>query len=146
MPVVISKEDLTGAIKTATATATPIPTNTLTQINEILRTADMLLKNPMVQRLLVRFGSKLGFGISPQNNPTSITTSTSQLNPENTYTLILNTVDSIMKVAGDIPLSMVKDYLEKNKESVTKLIADSLKPKPLEPKKVVMTDGTKPKS
>jgi len=123
LAVVLSAEDL------KTKVSTPIPTNTLSQINEVLKTADMLLKNPVVQNVIYRFTSRFGNPISTtQTNPTS------KLNSESVYTMLLSTITSIMNVAGDIPLSQVKDYLVNNKPTVLSLIEKALSGENVKPK------------
>jgi len=147
MAIVISKEDLKGVVTTAgkVATATPIPTGTtgtLTQINQILTQVDILLKNPMVQQFLVRIGSR--YGLIPKTNPpptpvtpqtpATDTKSNPQLNPENIYSMILGSIDAILKFKGNITLTQLKTEMTTNKVAIIELIKKSV------------SDGNKPKS
>jgi len=139
MAITISKEDLKTAVATATNVATPIPTGTtgtLTQINQILTQVDILLKNPMVQQFLIRIGGK--YGLVPKTNSPEPKVevkpiATNPLNPENIYSMILGSIDAILKFKGNITLTQLKTEMTTNKIAIIELIKKSVE------------DGNKPK-
>lgn len=126
MATVISKEDLKDIVKTgvSTATATPLPTGTLGQVTSFLNQLDLLLKNPLVQNLIMRFAGRFGLNPIPQNNPISSPTIATPT-AENVYQTILGSINTILKLKGDMPLSQLKTELITNKENVIKLISKS---------------------
>lgn len=126
MAVILSKEDL---IRTASVPATPlgspISKSNLDKASDILDKVNLVLNNQLVQNIIGKVLAKYGLG-QAQNNPSAILNNPSpSQSPEIIYGKIVSTINGILSVAGDLPLSQVKDYMINNKEQVVKMIANA---------------------
>lgn len=124
MVVVIKKEDLLPVAPMPTAVGTG---STLDKATALINQIDVLTRNPFIQGLLTRLLSKFGLAQNPTSSQPSLQTSQPiDLNAENIYTLVLEAVDTILKMFGDLPLSKVKEQLIANKDQVVRMIGEKV--------------------
>jgi len=153
LAIIVSKKELLETLPTVKKTVPTRPLSNLEKANQLLKTVDMLLKNQFVQGTLNRVLNR--FGIQPlQQQPTSLDakvekkveplkkklqkeidkeTKVNNPNPfdaNEIYNTIVKTVETVLSLKGDMPLSELKTQMEINKEALIELIKNAVnKPK-----------------
>ncbi len=124
----ITKEDIIKVIKIKPKTGNAGVDNAV----KILTTIEKIMNNPMVTRIAGNMMSRFGLVGNTAGNPSSRTGDklnpmptggqTAKPNPDEAYNQILGVIDILLSTAGDVKISEVKEYMIKNKKSVTEAI------------------------
>ena len=108
----IIAEEVEKALKARTATES---TGSMFDIKDITKFLSELAKLKSQTQALV-----------PTPQPVAAPAAPAKPNPENIYNAVIQTIDKIVPVLGDMKLSEVKAYMVENKSAVLSLIGASL--------------------
>jgi len=150
MAIVMTKKELVGTL--ATPKTISKPKSDLEKANDIIKSVDSLLKNPLIQRALGNILSKVGINplqAPPPSLEPKVQKETDKIrkqmeeemktkqnpkvnnpfNPTEIYNMILNTIDAVLTLKGDMPLTKLKQDMIDNKDQLIGLIENAIKPK-----------------
>lgn len=108
----IIAEEVEKALKARTAAE---PSGTVFDIKDITKFLSELAKLKSQTQAL-----------APTPQPVAAPVAAAKPNPENIYNAVIQTIDKVVPVLGDMKLSEVKEYMVENKAAVLSLIEASL--------------------